>query len=177
MKTSAGPAYGLVAQLRLAELLYVLDEEDGIITQQRAAALLKIPPGCGEAMLHHAATQALEIACKLPGSRDLTLALSDCICAENALAVQAVANGAVSVRYQAVLGGIAATCPSDATRGVTSTLDSSLPGALGRPRAYGRDAGKFRPFGNSRPCNASAGKFDQRALLVAVSELPPPRPS
>ncbi|CAJ1449940.1 unnamed protein product [Effrenium voratum] len=62
---------------QLAELLYVLDEEDGIITQQRAAALLKIPPGCGEA----------------------------------------VANGAVSVRYQAVLGGIAATCPSDATRG------------------------------------------------------------
>lgn len=34
---------------RLAELFYVLDEEDGIITQQRAAALLAVPPGCGEA--------------------------------------------------------------------------------------------------------------------------------
>ena len=34
---------------RLAELFYVLDEEEGIISQQRAAALLAVSPGCGEA--------------------------------------------------------------------------------------------------------------------------------
>lgn len=62
---------------QLAELFYVLDEEDGIITQQRAAALLAVPPGCGEA----------------------------------------VASGAVSVRYQAVLSGVGATSPAEATRG------------------------------------------------------------
>jgi len=33
----------------LAELFYVLDEEEGIISQQRAAALLAVSPGCGEA--------------------------------------------------------------------------------------------------------------------------------
>eukprot|EP00913_Durusdinium_trenchii_P013080 g12280.t1 len=62
---------------QLVELFYVLDEEEGIISQQRAAALLAVPPGCGEA----------------------------------------VASGAVHVRYQAVLSGLAATCPADATRG------------------------------------------------------------
>ncbi|CAE7720481.1 ESS1 [Symbiodinium pilosum] len=62
---------------QLAELFYVLDEEGGIVSQQRAAAFLAVPPGCGEA----------------------------------------VANGAVQVRYQAVLSGVAAFCPADASRG------------------------------------------------------------
>ena len=34
---------------RLAELFFVLDEEGGIVSQQRAAAFLGVPPGCGEA--------------------------------------------------------------------------------------------------------------------------------
>ena len=34
---------------RLAELFYMLDEEGGIVSQQRAAALLALAPGCGEA--------------------------------------------------------------------------------------------------------------------------------
>ena len=38
-----------IVPLRLAELFYVLDEEDGIISQQRAAQLLAVSPGCGEA--------------------------------------------------------------------------------------------------------------------------------
>ena len=40
---------GLSKCPRLAELFYVLDEEDGIISQQRAAQLLAVPPACGEA--------------------------------------------------------------------------------------------------------------------------------
>eukprot|EP00439_Symbiodinium_sp_Y106_P086652 s2_g34.t3 len=62
---------------QLAELFYIMDEEGGIVSQQRAAALLALAPGCGEA----------------------------------------VANGAVQVRYQAVLSGLAAFCPQDASRG------------------------------------------------------------
>lgn len=62
---------------QLAELFYVLDEEEGIISQQRAAALLAVSPGCGEA----------------------------------------VASGAVHMRYQAVLSGLSATCPAEAQRG------------------------------------------------------------
>ncbi|CAE6944632.1 ESS1 [Symbiodinium sp. CCMP2592] len=62
---------------QLAELFYIMDEEGGIVSQQRAAALLALAPGCGEA----------------------------------------VANGAVQVRYQAVLSGLSSFCPQDASRG------------------------------------------------------------
>ena len=40
---------GFFFPLRLAELFYIMDEEGGIVSQQRAAALLALAPGCGEA--------------------------------------------------------------------------------------------------------------------------------
>ena len=43
------PCFSASLLCRLAELFYVLDEEGGIVSQQRAAAFLAVPPGCGEA--------------------------------------------------------------------------------------------------------------------------------